>query len=75
MLIMIQVYGSTDLLGPCAQPVPGAGRAAGPAAGAGGPVAAAVGAARSVLQRAKCPQPETGGVELQSLLPEEVNSP
>ena len=72
MLTVIQVYGSADPLGPCAQPVPGAGRAAGPAAGAGGPVAAAVGAACSVLQGAECPQRETGGVELPALLPAEV---
>lgn len=71
---MIQVYGSANLLGPCAQSVPGTGRTAGPAAGAGGPVAAAVGAACSVLQRTECPQPETGGVELPSLLRAEVTS-
>lgn len=71
---MIQVYGSANPLGPCAQSVPGAGRTAGPAAGAGGPVAAAVGAACSVLQRAECPQPETGGVELPALLRAEVTS-
>lgn len=72
MLITIQVYGSADPLGPCAQSVPGAGRTAGPAAGAGSPVAAAVGAACSILERAECPQPETGGVELPSVLPAEV---
>lgn len=73
-VIMIQVYGFADLLGPCAQPVPGAGRTAGPAAGAGGPLAAAVGATCSVLKGAECPQPETGGVELPSFLPAEVAS-
>lgn len=72
---MIQVvHGFADLLGPCAQSVPGAGRTAGPAAGAGGPVSAAVGASCSVLQRAECPQPETGGVELPALLRAEVTS-
>lgn len=72
MLTVLQLYGSADPLGPCAQPVPDAGRTAGPAAGAGGPVSAAVGAACSVLQSAECPQRETGGVELPSLLPAEV---
>lgn len=62
--VIIQVYGPADPLIPCDQPVPGAGRTAGPAAGTGGPMAAAVGATCSVLQRAECPQPETGGVEL-----------
>lgn len=71
---MIQVYGSADLFSPCSQSVPGSGWTAGPAAGAGGPVAAAVGAACSVLQTAECVQPETGGVELPSLLPAEVTS-
>ncbi len=70
---MITAYdGSAHLLGPCAQSIPGSGSTAGPAAGTGGPVAAAVGAACSVLQRAECPQPETGGVELSTLLPAEV---
>lgn len=75
MLITIQVYGSADLLGPCAQQVPGVGLAVGLATGAGGQVAADVGAACPVLQRAKCLQPETGSVEFQTVLPEEVNSP
>ena len=69
---MIQVYGVAESLGPCARSVPGAGRSDGPAAGAGGPAAAAVGAARPVLQRAGGPQPEAGGLELQTLLPAKV---
>lgn len=74
MLSVIEVYGFAHPLGPCAQSVPGAGPTAGPAAGTGGPVAAAVGASFPVLQRTKCPQPETGGVELPFLLSAEVTS-
>lgn len=70
----LQLYGSSDSLGPYAKPVPGASWTAGPAAGTGGSAAAAVGVACSVLQRAECPQRETGGVELPTLLPAEVTS-
>lgn len=71
---MFQHYGLTEPTRPSAQPVPDAGCTHGSAARAQGPRAGAVGAARSAPERAECPQWKTSGVELQSLLPEEVNS-
>lgn len=72
ILIVIHIHGSSDIVDPFVQSVPHGGRSVVPEAGAGGAVAAAVGAARSVLQRAKPPQPEAGGVGLTELLPSEV---
>ncbi|XP_056275300.1 trichoplein keratin filament-binding protein isoform X2 [Pseudoliparis swirei] len=70
-----QVHGPSgpcDSRDPRAQPLPGAGRAAGRAAGAGGPAAGTVGAARALLPAAGGPQPEAGGLELAPVLPAEV---